>query len=383
MRIVLIGPYPAERECVCGGVEASVLGLSKQLSLSNDVHVFDFPRIGENNGAEYDGKVLVHRFCNTGKRQISTSRQVKTMAKEICILQPEACHIHGTGLFSWLMFKRLKKEGMGLIVTVHGLIRVEKRNLLKKKLTLKRIAQYYYQGSAEKRFLSQCSVAIADTEYVKEMVNNYPIRKRPDMYVIPQGINEDFFSLNCSPDSDVFLSVGAIVERKGHLMALKAFERVRKEGVGARLIIAGTVASQSYLLQLKEFVCKSDYQEDIAIYTDLPDKEIKELYKRAHVFVLHSEEESQGIVFAEAMASGLPIVSTKVGGVPYVVEHGKNGLLSAYGDVEAFANSMRCLMEDVDMWQCMSDTSKQMAQKYHWASISERIMHLYQSVEIG
>lgn len=383
MRIVQIGPYPAERECICGGVEASVLGLSQELSRSNEVHVFDFPRIGGSNSVEYDGKVLVHRFCNTGKRQILTSRQVKMMAKEIFALRPEACHIHGTGLFSWLMFKRLKKEGMSLIVTVHGLIRVEKRNLLRKKLTLKRIAQYFYQGSAEKRFLSQCPVAIVDTEYVKEMVNNYPIRKKPDMYVIPQGINEDYFSLNCSPDSNVFLSVGAIVERKGHLMAIKAFEQVRKAGVDARLVIAGTVASQSYLLQIKKYVYKSDYQEDIKICTDLPDIEIKNLYKRAHVFVLHSEEESQGIVYAEAMATGLPIVSTKVGGVPYVVEHGKNGLLSAYGDVEAFANSMRCLMDDVDKWQCMSDTSKQTAQQYHWLNIGERIMQLYQSVKVG
>ena len=251
---------------------------------------------------------------------------------------------------------------------------------MKKGLTLKRIAQYLYQGRVEKRFLSQLPDAIVDTEYVKDMVNNYPIGKKPNMVVIPQGIDEVYFSLNCSIDSRAFLSVGAITERKGHLLTLRAFEQLRRTGTDARLVIAGTVASQSYLNQLQDAIQKSEYRKDITLYMDLSNQELWTLYKQAHIFVLHSEEESQGIVFAEAMATGLPIVSTKVGGVPYVVEHDKNGLLSDYGNVEIFAEHMLCLMNDMEKWQSMSETSRRASQKYHWVVIGERVLRLYRLV---
>lgn len=380
MRIIQIGQYPQERGRICGGVEASVFGLAQEQSHDNEVHVFDFPRIGGNNGVAYDGKVLVHRFRNIGKRQMSTSRLVKQMAEEIIALRPDICHIHGTGLFSWLMYRELERKNQKTMITVHGLIRVEKRNMLKKGLTLKRIGQYLYQGTVEKRLLSQIPVAIVDTEYVRDMVNAYSIRHKPNMYVVPQGINEEYFELCCSSASKVFLSVGAIVERKGHLLTLKAFEQLRKSGVQTRLIIAGTIASRSYLEQLQEAISKSEFKTEVVLKTDLSDKELKALYQEAHVFVLHSEEESQGIVFAEAMATGLPVVSTRVGGVPYVVSHGVNGLLSDYGDVESFAENMSCLMTDANKWQSMSEASKTESAKYHWGSIFKRILHLYLSV---
>lgn len=380
MRIVHIGPYPVERGKVCGGVEASVFGLVQVQSRNHEVHVFDFPRIEGSEEIGYDEKVLVHRFRNTGRTQMSTSRYVRAIAEEICTLRPDICHIHGTGLFPYLMYRRLRRKKIKVVVTVHGLIRVEKRNVLKKGFTFKRVGQYLYQGTVEKIFLSQLPVAIVDTDYVKERVNKYPIRKKPIMHVVPQGINEAFFSLDCSADSKVLLSVGAIVERKGHLLTLKAFEQYRNMGAQACLVIAGTVASRSYLEQLQKAVRESKFREDIALYTDLSNEELIELYKVAHAFVLHSEEESQGVVLAEAMAVGLPIVSTNVGGIPFVVSHGKNGLLSDYGDIDAFAQNISLLMKDSAMWRDMSEESVAVAHDYHWTNISERVLKIYQTI---
>jgi len=377
MRIVQIGPYPIERGRISGGVEASVFGLAQEQSLCHEVYAFDVPRLGGDSRVEHDGEVLVHRFRNTGTRQMATSRQVKMIADEICTLQPDICHIHGTGLFQWLMYKKLKRAKIKTIVTIHGLIRVEKRNMLKKGMTPKRLFQYLYQGAVEKRFLSQLPVAIVDTEYVKEMVNNYPIRKKPAMQVVPQGINEDYFELECSPASNVFLSVGAIIERKGHLLTLKAFEQLRKAGVEARLVIAGTVTSQSYLEQLQEAICNSEFREDVSLYTDVSVNALKKLYEDAHVFVLHTEEESQGIVFAEAMATGLPVVSTRVGGAPYVVKDGGTGLLSNYADIVTFADNMKRLMTDEQLWKTMAKAAKSEAKVFHWNEIASRVSDVY------
>lgn len=380
MRIVQIGAYPLSSDMIRGGVEASVYGLAHELGKSYEVHVFDAPRKGGEIGTAEEGNVLVHRTDNPGRWQVSAIRQTKKMTKEIMSLQPDVCHVHGTNLFAWKMYRRLKKEGLPCVVTVHGLARVEKKNALKKGFSIKRLVQYLYQGWVEKRFLGQLPLALVDTEYVNDMVGRYPIRKKPMMHVVPQGIEEDFFALNCSRDSHVILSVGAIGSRKGHLLTLRAFERLREEGLDAQLVIAGIVADQTYHGHLQSVILASKYKENIKLCTNLPKEKLKQLYQEAHLFVLHSEEESQGIVFAEAMATGMPIVATCVGGIPFVVAHGKNGLLSGYGDVKTFAENIGRLLKDQTQWQVMSDASRILAQNYHWTAISESVMRLYQTV---
>lgn len=379
-RIVHIGPFPQSVECIQGGVEASVFGLAKAQRASYEVHVFDVPRIGGSRIVENIGGVAVHRFCNQGGRQFAAGRQVIMMSKEIQALQPDVCHIHGTSLFAWLMYRELKEMRLPVMVTVHGLVMVEKWNALKKGFSTKKLFQYLYQGWVEKRFLSQLPMAIVDTEYVKGRVNQYSIRRKPVMHVVPQGIDEAFFSLKCSKESRMILSVGAIGERKGHLITLKAFELAKTKGMDAHLVIVGVVADKQYLDRLQNAIAQSEFSGQVTLYTDVSEETLKQLYEKAHLFVLHSEEESQGIVFAEAMATGLPVVATQVGGVPWVVGHGKNGLLSAFGEIELFAEHIQCLMSNAPLWQSMSDASSEMAETYHWHIISDRINTLYHSI---
>ena len=378
--MVQIGLFPLSSDLIRGGVEASIFGLSKVLSATHEVHVFDFPRIGGSHLVENVESITVHRFCNQGGRQFAAGRQAAVIAKEIQTLHPEICHIHGTSLFAWLMYRELKRMSLPVIVTVHGLVRVEKRNALKKRFSTKKLFQYLYQGWVEKRFLSQLPMVIVDTEYVKDRVNQYPIHRKPVMHVIPQGIDEEFFSLKCSEDSRMILSVGAIGDRKGHIFTLKAFELAESRGMNAQLAIVGTVADNQYLKRLQNSIAQSKYSGQVSLLTNVSDEVLKQLYEKAHLFVLHSEEESQGIVFVEAMATGLPIVATQVGGVPWVVGHGKNGLLSTYGDIEIFAEHIQSLMMDESLWQAMSEASLGAAQNYHWHRISDRIIKLYHSI---
>lgn len=378
-RVAQIGPYPQSVDCIKGGVEASVYGLAQEQGKSMDVHVFDLPRMEMKDAVERDGNVIVHRYNNPGKRQASASWQVGKMIQEIRALNPDVCHIHGTGLFAWLMYRGLTKEKQSVIVTVHGLIRVEKQNQMKARFSLKRFGQYLYQGAIEKKLLRQLPIAIVDTEYVRQMISRYPISRMPEMYVIPQGINNDFFALNCSQESRILLSVGAMGGRKGHLLTLEAFELLRKEGVEAELIVAGTIAEQGYYEKILQFVKGSDYKDSIHVMTNLPQQQLLDLYKKAHVFVLHTEEESQGIVFAEAMATGMPVVSTKVGGVPYVVKQNVTGLLSEYGDIQLYKENIKTILEDINIWRSMSMESKHYAIAYQWPNINNRIVELYQS----
>ena len=93
--------------------------------------------------------------------------------------------------------------------------------------------------------------------------------------------------------------------------------------------------------------------------------------------MLHSREESQGIVFAEAMATGLPVVATKIGGIPYVVADGKSGLLCPYADVNTMKEMVAKLLTEESLWQRYSDAAKEIAKNYSWTDIANRIVELY------
>lgn len=380
MRIVQIGPYPLSEDCIRGGVEASVYGLTQELGQSNEVHVFDFPRIDGSDEIESDGNIVVHRFRNKGSRQMSMLSQAKRIVDEIAYLKPDVCHIHGTGLYSCVMYRALKQRCLQAIVTVHGLVMVEKLNALKKHFRLKQLTQLLYQGWSEIRLLAQLPVVIVDTEYVKQKVDRYPIHNKPRMHVIPQGVNEEFFSIRCSNKTRTLLSIGAIGERKGHLLTLKAYELISRQGVEANLVIAGAIANNDYLKQLQRAIEDSEFKNRITLLLNVPNETLKRLYENAHLFVLHTQEESQGIVYGEAMATGLPVVTTRVGGTPYVVIHNETGLLSEYGDVESFANNMKELLLDTSKWQSMSSCASSIAHKYHWRVIGNKVIDLYQFI---
>lgn len=384
MIIVQIGSFPLSIDCIRGGVESSVYGLAKALAQSHIVHVFDVPRLGGEDQTAIVKDIIVHRYENMGRHNVDACERVSQVVDEIVSLLPNIVHIHGTNQYSYRVYQLLVKRGIKVLLTVHGLANVEKRNALRKKKSLKTLYQYIVQSRTEYSLLSQVPQIIVDTEYVAEQIRTCyaqgKIKRLPQMHVIPQGINQQYAALQSLCDEPIIFSLGAISKRKGHVLLVKAFELLCKQIPNAKLIIAGIVAEKEYYDELQLYIQQSQYANQIQLCINLSQEQIFELYKRAKIFALHTQEESQGIVFAEAMAVGLPIVATDVGGVPYVVKHGETGLLAEYEDIEAFARNMYMLLLDDDMYDLTSKKCKAEAQNYLWDSIAKRIIDVYSTL---
>lgn len=381
MKIVQIGPYPISKDCIHGGVESSVYGLAHALSKQHSVYAIDLPRIGEIDRNEQDEQILVYRFANNEKHNQSAVKRVKDIVDLVCSLYPDVVHIHGTGLISYKLYLAFQKRGIKLMLTVHGLLHVEKTNALKRKFSLKNLYQYVVQSITEFRLLNSAKNIIVDTGYVAEQIRQYhyehKICRLPNMHIIPQGINEHFLSLKCDNDSNVILSVGSISRRKGHILLLQAFNQVCKQVPNAKLVIAGVLAEQAYYKELQAYIQQSPNKANMSILVNLPQEKLYELYQRAHIFALHSQEESQGIALVEAMATGLPIVATNVGGIPYVVEDRETGFLADYGDIDGFAKILITLLNDRKRCNDMSNCAIREAQRYVWRNIASEVVRLY------
>jgi mannosyltransferase len=84
----------------------------------------------------------------------------------------------------------------------------------------------------------------------------------------------------------------------------------------------------------------------VTFLEDVDAETLRALYRHAGIVALSSDEEGLGLVLLEAMASGVPVVSTDCGGPSTVVDDGVTGLLTPVGDADAFADALETLVED-------------------------------------
>jgi glycosyltransferase involved in cell wall biosynthesis len=385
MKIVQIGSFPMDSAHIQGGVESSVYGLASELIKEHKLCVIDVPRSDVPfDKVEIIDEIQVFRFSNHRKSNSSALLRIGSIISIVRRQKPDICHIHTTNLFSLCVFIILKLYKLPVIITVHGLAHIEKQNIWNKQKTLKYLIKYITQSITEFFFISISGPLIVDTNYVKEAIELY--RKQHKIFhlplcnVIPQGIHSIFFDLQHAPQRNQLLSVGSINKRKGHLLLIESMVKIKEYAPDFRLTIAGALSDEAYYQEMKAAITENSLNNNIQIVPNASFEDILEFFKRAEIFVLHSEEESQGIVFCEAMAAGIPIVATSVGGIPWVVQNNLNGLLSGFGDINTFATNVIKLMGDDSKKKRMEETNSIQSHKYEWKYITQQILDLYKSV---
>jgi glycosyltransferase involved in cell wall biosynthesis len=331
----------------------------------------------------YD-EICIYRFISNGRNNNAALFRLKKILTLVRFQKPDICHIHTTSLFSFCLYLGLKFFRISTMVTVHGLAHIEKQNVWCKHRNPKDLIKYVTQSLTEFIFLSICPLFIVDTKYVADAIQKYKkqnkIFRMPVCKVIPQGVNEVFFSLENAPQKLNLLAVGSINKRKGHLMLIDAMQHIKLKFPSFSLSIVGALSDKRYFALMQARIIEKGLENNIRIYPNASFETVLKLYTQAEVFVLNTEEESQGIVFCEAMACGKPIVSSNVGGVPWVVDDNVNGFLSDFNDIDIFANNVIKLLENDVLRRKMEAANKIQSMKYNWRYIANEAHDLYQTI---
>jgi glycosyltransferase involved in cell wall biosynthesis len=160
--------------------------------------------------------------------------------------------------------------------------------------------------------------------------------------VIPNGIDYGYWSEPVAPitraePSHVVLSVGRLDPVKGHDVLLHAFARVLPDVPPARLVIVGAGGFRGTLERLASAL---GIAARVTFAGELPAADVRAQMAGARVFVLPSRSEGLPLAPLEAMAAGLPVVATRVGGVPEAIAPG-SGVLVPAEDPAALAGALR------------------------------------------
>jgi glycosyltransferase involved in cell wall biosynthesis len=126
-----------------------------------------------------------------------------------------------------------------------------------------------------------------------------------------------------------------------------------------RLVLAGRtgITAEDYA-----FASRLGLADHLDVRQDLSGLDLQSVYQQAALFVLSSDEEGLGIVILEAMASGLPVISTNCGGPSMAITHGVNGLLTPVGDAKQLAEAMKQLLTQPEQRRVIGATGRSMVE---------------------
>ncbi|HCC05387.1 TPA: hypothetical protein DEP58_03745 [Patescibacteria group bacterium] len=148
---------------------------------------------------------------------------------------------------------------------------------------------------------------------------------------------------NSKPTVLFVAGLGKGDDHKGLKILLRAIKKVRAVIPDVQLVVVGDGTRRSYF---EKKVIERGLEEVVQFKGRLHGRALVEEYQKAHLFVLPTKNESFGMVIAEAMATGLPVVSTQVGGVPLLVDTGVTGTLVEVDDTSALTAEIISFLRD-------------------------------------
>ena len=148
------------------------------------------------------------------------------------------------------------------------------------------------------------------------------------------------------PRRKTILCVGTIGFRKGQTVLAEAFEKIAAAHPEWNLVLAGRPAELSLVTQIEAIRTRSRLEQRIRFVDNLSDKAIAELMRTSEIFAMPSLQEGLGLSLQEALFHGCACVASRVGGIPELIDDGRNGLLVPPGNADALTAALHRLIDD-------------------------------------
>jgi len=236
--------------------------------------------------------------------------------------------------------------------------------------------------------LDDVSAIVVPTPYQVERLRAIGLKRVP-IHAQPCGIDlPDKAVDHGSTKTEIrAVSAGRMVAKKSPLAALDSFFAAAEQCPSLVLTMVG---DGPLARQVRDRCARHPMRGRVTLAGALPHAEMLRQVAEADIFLQHSitdphtgDQEGAPVAILEAMARGVPVVSTRHSGIPYLVEHGVTGLLSDEGDVVAMGENLARLANDSGLRRSMGDAARGAAVNFTWQLEQSLLMGLLFAEERG
>ena len=241
----------------------------------------------------------------------------------------------------------------------------------------------------EESMLKKSNKIIAVSNFTKRELLQYYKVKEDKISVIHNGVDVTKFQptsnkrrakeeLGLKTDEIAILSVGRLYARKGLFTLIESIPAVTRRFPRAKFIISGKGQSNE-MKKLVAYAEKLGVKDTILFTGYYPDKKLPMLYQAADVFAFSTFYENLPFAVLEALSTGLPVVTTNVGGIPEMIEDGKNGFLVQPSNPQELSDRILHFLEHPDeASEIALRARKVIEERFDWRLIVRKVLRVYE-----
>ena len=366
LRIVQVSPYSWD---VPGGVQVHVRELSAHLrQLGHEVHIL---APGRHRGSRDGGALIVGRAVpvrgNGSVARISFGPQVaRAVGRALREIAPDIIHVHEPLVPSVSMHAVLRANAP-VVATFHSNVGRERTSSLWFRLAVPMIRPVWT------RLARRIAVSEAARQSVCSRMGD------GSLAIVPNGVDVRRFAGATPaplPPGRHLLFVGRLEERKGFPVAVDAFAQLARTCPDLRLLVIGDGSQRDAVDRLD-----AGARARVEMLGRVDDDRLASYLKAADVYIGPATGgESFGIVLAEAMAAGKPIVASDIDGYRDVARDGLEALLVAPGDATALVTAIREVLDDPRLAASLGEAGARRARDFDWGVVTQRVLAIYQEL---
>ena len=225
---------------------------------------------------------------------------------------------------------------------------------------------------------------ITNSRYTHQQITKAYPKLSNKLFQIYKSVDPEHFSSvfksrqsNNFSGSNTIILVGSNLQRKGIQTLISAAPGLIREIPDIRFRIIGNDPSTPKLIQQCR---KLNVETHFYFEGQQSRSQINEAFSEGGVLILPSLTEAFGVVILEAMASGLPVIGTNVGGIPEIIQTGTNGLLIPPNNPEALSKAVIMLLNDLDLRQKFAKAGLETAKKFSLEVMMDKTYNIYQKL---
>jgi glycosyltransferase involved in cell wall biosynthesis len=340
MKVAIATAFPVNPSRPHGGVEAVSVNLVRAMAKrpDMDVHVVTFcDGVAEARVEAWEGASITRLPVVRGPLLWNAVHRYRRQIQDwVAGQKPEVVHAHDT--------YGMMVQGLALprVFTIHGFIHEDTRYAGG--------LSSWFRSQLWKKFEIGCWAEqphiVAISPYVRERLRGIA---RGAIHDIENPISEECFDVPARRGQRIIFSAAVVCQRKNTLGLLKAFAALLKKTQPAQLRLAGPMAEPDYAILVKDFIRSAGLEKNVVLLGSLTTQQVRAELAQADAFALLSYEEGAPMGIAEALAAGVPIVTSNRCGMPYMVRHGETGFLVSPDNPEAAADAFYRVLDEPDL----------------------------------